>query len=341
MRKLILAFSYAVLSGLISTSSFAAEKKFTIGLSNGWVGGWRTQMIDEAVEAGKKWKDSGVDVKVIVQSKTEDIQGQIATIKNFIQQKVDAIVVNPNSPTALSPVFAQAKKAGILVLATDGEVTSKDAIFVGIDQKGLAEQSMQWLADKLGGKGSIVVIHGIAGHPANQARVAGVNAILAKYPNIKVLNEANADWDNSKSQQVMKTLLATYPNVDGVWVTNGCADGVRRALTDAGKNNIPATAELSASFMKKWKEQGFQAADCINPPGCMANAVNVAVLLLQGHKLKEGALTGPNGNDLYIPLKLVSNENMKEYYPEIESKPDYIWVSQILPPDEWQKLAFQ
>jgi hypothetical protein len=32
---------------------------------------------------------------------------------------------------------------------------------------------------------------------------------------------------------------------------------------------------------------------------------------------------------------------MKEDYPEIESKPDYIWVSQILPPDEWQKLAFQ
>ena len=142
----------AVLYGLMTTAAIAADKKFTIGLSNGWIGGWRTQMVDEAVETAKKWKDAGVDVETIVQSQTEDVQAQIATIRNFIQQRVDAIIVNANSPTALSPVFAQAKKAGILVLATDGEVVSKDAIFVGIDQKGLAEQSMQWLADKLGGR---------------------------------------------------------------------------------------------------------------------------------------------------------------------------------------------
>src|SRR6516162_11421409 len=331
----------AVVCGLMTTAAIAADKKFTIGLSNGWIGGWRTQMVDEAVETAKKWKDAGVDVETIVQSQTEDVQAQIATIRNFIQQRVDAIIVNPNSPTALPPVFAQAKKAGILVLATDGEVVSKDAIFVGIDQKGLAEQSMQWLADKLGGKGNIVVIHGVAGHPANQARAAGVKAVLAKYPGIKMLNEANADWDNSKSQQVMKTLLATYPNIDGVWVTNGCADGVRRALNDAGKTNLPATAELSATFMRKWKVQGFPSADCINPPGCMANALNVAVLMLQGNKLKDGVLGGPNGNALYIPLKLISNENLDSVYPQVEGRPDYIWVTEILSADEWKKLAFK
>ena len=186
-----------------------------------------------------------------------------------------------------------------------------------------------------------MVIHGVAGHPANQARAAGVNAVLAKCPGIKVLNEANADWDNSKSQQVMKTLLATYPNIDGVWVTNGCADGVRRALNDAGKTNLPATAELSATFMRKWKVQGFPSADCINPPGCMANAVNVAVLMLQGNKLKDGVLGGPNGNALYIPLKLISNENLDSVYPQVEGRPDYIWVTEILSADEWKKLAFK
>ena len=102
-----------------------------------------------------------------------------------------------------------------------------------------------------------------------------------------------------------------------------------------------ATAELSATFMRKWKAQGFPSADCINPPGCMANAHNVAVLMLQGNKLKDGVLGGPNGNALYIPLKLISNENLDSVYPQVEGRPDYIWVTEILSADEWKKLAFK
>ena len=101
----------------LAVTVFAAQAEdYTIGLSNGWVGSeWRTQMIDEAEQAAAAWKDQGVDVKVVVQSANVDVPGQIAHVRNFINQGVDAIIINPNSPTAFDPVFAQAKDAAELV----------------------------------------------------------------------------------------------------------------------------------------------------------------------------------------------------------------------------------
>ena len=76
----------------------AQAESFKIGLSNGWVGSeWRTQMIDEAKEAAAAWAGEGVEIEVLVQSANVDVPGQIAHVKNFISQGVDAIIINPNS----------------------------------------------------------------------------------------------------------------------------------------------------------------------------------------------------------------------------------------------------
>ncbi len=76
-------------------------------------------------------------------------------------------------------------------------------------------QSADWLAKTLKGKGNVVAINGVAGHPANQMRVAGYKEVFAKYPGIKILNEVNANWDEAQGQQAMQNLLATYPNSMG------------------------------------------------------------------------------------------------------------------------------
>jgi ribose transport system substrate-binding protein len=269
------------------------------------------------------------------------VQGQIADVQNFINQGVNAIIVNPNSPTAFNPTFAKAKAAGIITIATDGEVTSPDAIFVGIDQKEWAKLSTQWLVDQIGGQGKIVSVNGIAGHPANQARVAGFQEVVAANPGIEVLNEANADWDSAKAQQVTQTLLATYPDIKAIWTQDGHAEGVRRALEAAGKNDVITTGELRASFVREWKEKGWNSAASVNPPGCMADAVNVAVLMLEGNALKDGALGGPNGNALYVPTKLVTSAEIADVATSLEGKPDYAFVSLLLNPDETKALFFK
>ena len=341
VRRLVLTASVAA---VMCATAFAANAKdsFLIGLSNGWVGSeWRTQMIDEAQAAAAAWRAKGVTVKTDAQSATVDVPGQIAQIRNFINEGVDAILINPNSPTAFDPIIAQAKQKGILVVATDQEVSSKDAIYVGIDQKGWAMKSAEWLAKTLGGKGNVVCINGVAGHPANQARVAGYRQVFAKYPGIKILNEVNADWDEAKGQQAMQTLLGTYPDINGVWVQDGMAAGAWRAIEAAHRTDIAATGEVRVDFLKQWVDNHYKSGASVNPPGVMASALNVAVLKLQGHEFKDGVFGGPNGTAIYIPIPFIDDSNVVKIYDEVKDKPGYYAVTTVVTPDEALKEYFK
>jgi ribose transport system substrate-binding protein len=342
MHKKLVTIVLAAVLGAGLTTAANGQDQFVIGLSNGWIGSeWRTQMIDEATAAAKEWGKRGVAVTVIAQSSNVDVPGQIAQIRNFMNRGVDAIIVNPNSPTAFDPIFAQAKRRGILVISTDAEVSSKDAIYVGIDQKGWAMQSAEWLAKTLKGKGNVVAINGVAGHPANQMRVAGYREVFAKYPDIKILNEVNANWDEAQGQQAMQNLLATYPSINGVWVQDGMAAGAWRALQDAGRTDIAATGEIRVDFLKTWKENNFNSGASVNPPGCMASALNVAVLRLQGHEFKDGIFQGQYGNAIYIPIPLIDSSNFNSIYEKWKDEAGYISVSTVVTPQQAKRRYFK
>src|SRR5690606_2651153 len=252
---------------------------------------------------------------------------------------VDAIIINPQSPTAFDPVFAQAAAAGILVIATDAEVSSPDAIYVGIDQKQYGVQAAEWLVETLGGEGNVVTIDGIAGNPANEARVAGYEEVFAQHEGINVLNQANANWDQAQGQQVMQNLLATYPDIDGVLVQDGMADGAWRAIEAAGRTeDIAATGEIRRDFLVRWQEQGLNSAASVNPPGVMASALNVAVLALQGNEFREDVFTGQYGNAIYIPIPFVDNDNLAENVAASEGQPGYWSVTEVVTPEEAQEF---
>ncbi|TWT13874.1 substrate-binding domain-containing protein [Reyranella sp. CPCC 100927] len=314
----------------MSGAAWAAD--FKIGLSNGWVGSeWRTQMIEEAQAAAAAWKAKGHNVTVLVQSANVDVPGQIAQVRNFINQGVNAIIINPNSPTAFDPVFAQAKEAGILVISTDAEVSSPDAVYVGIDQKAWGAAAAEWLAKTLGGKGNVVAINGVAGHPANQMRVSGYKEVFAKHPGIKLVNEVNANWDQAQGQQAMQNLLATYPDINGVWVQDGMAAGAWKSIMDAGKSGqIAGTGEIRKDFIDLWTSKKLNSGASVNPPGVMASALNVAVLMLQKKQLKTPATTGRYKNAMYLPIPFIDQANLADAAKKLEGKPGhYSYTSQL------------
>ncbi|MBB4303858.1 ribose transport system substrate-binding protein [Rhodobium orientis] len=334
------SIALATAVALAASLATAHAESYKIGLSNGWVGSeWRTQMIDEAKAAAAAWKEKGVDVEVLVQSANVDVPGQVAHVRNFISDGVDAIIINPNSPTAFDPVFAQAKDAGILVIATDSEVSSPDATYVGIDQTGWAKASAKWLAETLEGKGKVVAINGVAGHPANEMRVAGYTSVFEEYPDLEVVNEVNGNWDQAQGQQAMQNLLATYPDIDGVWVQDGMAAGAWKSIMDAGKTgDIAATGEIRKDFLDLWVANDLNSGAAVNPPGVMASALNVAVFMLKGRELKEPATAGQYGNALYLPIPFIDGDNVAKVHEELEGKPGYYSYTSQLSIDEAEAL---
>ncbi len=317
--------AFAASVAVVALTATAQAETFTIGLSNGWVGSeWRTQMIEEAQAAAKAWEEKGHTVNVVVQSANVDVPGQIAHVRNFISQGVDAIIINPNSPTAFDPVFAQAKEAGILVISTDAEVSSPDAIYVGIDQTAWGARGAEWLAETLEGKGKVVAINGVAGHPANEMRVAGYRSVFEKYPDIEIVNEVNANWDQAQGQQAMQNILATYPDVAGVWVQDGMAAGAWKSIQDAGKaGEIAASGEIRKDFIDLWTSEKLNSGASVNPPGVMASALNVAVFMLEGRELKEPATAGQYGNAMYLPIPFIDSSNLAEAAAQLEGKPGH------------------
>ena len=330
--KKITAIAFSTLAAIAFAAFPASADDFRIGLSNGWVGSeWRTQMIEEAQAAAAAWKEKGHNIEVVVQSANVDVPGQIAHVRNFISEGVDAIIINPNSPTAFDPVFAQAKEAGILVISTDAEVSSPDAIYVGIDQTAWGAAGAEWLARTLDGKGNVVAINGVAGHPANEMRVAGYKEVLAKHPDMKLVNEVNANWDQAQGQQAMQNILATYPDVNGVLVQDGMAAGAWKSIMDAGKTgDIAATGEIRKDFIDLWVADKLNSGASVNPPGVMASALNVAVLMLQGKELKEPADKGQYKNAMYLPIPFIDSSNLAEVAAALEGKPGYYsYTSQL------------
>jgi ribose transport system substrate-binding protein len=330
----------AALAASVMSIASAGAEEFTIGLSNGWVGSeWRTQMIEEAEAAAAAWAEHGVTVKVVVQSANVDVPGQIAHVRNFMNQGVNAVIINPNSPTAFDPVFAQAKESDILVISTDAEVSSPDAMYVGIDQQAWAEAGAAWLAKTLDGKGKVVAINGVAGHPANEMRVAGYRKVFSEHPGIEIVNEVNANWDQAQGQQAMQNLLATYPDIDGVWVQDGMAAGAWRSIQDSPQaNSVAATGEIRKDFIDLWVKDGLNSGASVNPPGVMASALNVAVLMLQGRELKQPASAGQYGNALYLPIPFIDVSNVQEVATALEGQPGFYSYTSALSIEQAEAL---
>ncbi len=316
----------------------AAAGPFTIGLSNNFVGSeWRTQMIQNMQDVNQELMAAGLTNELVIESADADAQGQIAQIQNLENKGVDGIIINPGDVNALNPTLEDVVAAGIPVIAVDQEICAEGVINVVIDQKQWAKISAQWLADQLGGKGDIVLIEGFVGHPANEARMAGVQEVLDQYPDIKVVGRDTGKWDQATGQQVMSNFLASIPQIDGVWTQDGMANGVLTAIQTANPAKWPVVSgEARQSYLALWNEvlkdhPDFRSIGVVNPPGVGASGLRVMVNLLQGKQIDTTQLAGPCGNTLYVPIPdPTTSENFADAYAAVQDLPASYTVDNMI-----------
>ena len=219
---------------------------------------------------------------------------------------------------------------------------------VGIDQKKYAKTSAAWLADTLGGEGDIVEIEGIPGHPANVARMDGVDEVFADFPGVNVLARDTGKWDEATGQQVMSNFLAAYPNLDGYWTDDGMAIGALEAVMAANPAEWPAAVgEGRCQFINLWTEvletnPDFETIAVANPPGVSPTGLRIAINMLLGKSLDEASLGGVNGLSFVIPVPMtITNENLQEAIEYCADKPDAFLLDGIMTNDEVLDTYFE
>lgn len=86
-------------------------------------------------------------------------------------------------------------------------------------------------------KGNILALKGMLAVSSSILRYEGLEDIMAKNPDIKLLDVQAADWLASKAMETTETWLAKYPDIDAIWCANDdMAIGVIQALKAKGLN---------------------------------------------------------------------------------------------------------
>src|SRR6188472_2088562 len=200
-----------------SAKSSKPQAKYVIGVSNTLVGnGWREEMIC-AVKA--QALASGKVSEVKVANRNGGPAEQIADIRNLISAGANAIIINPSSASALNSVVAQAAARGVKIVSVDQRITAPQAFNVTNDQVAYGRLGAAWLFKKLGGKGNVVEMRGIAGVPADTDRHKGFQQALKKYPGIKVVKQTFTQWSFAPGGKQMLDILNSGVQVDGVWTS--------------------------------------------------------------------------------------------------------------------------
>ena len=270
-------------SGAASGAASAAAAKYTIGFANGGgVGnGWRESSICSAQAQAAA---SGEVSSVTVINHDTDAAGQLTDIRDLIAKKVNAIIINPNDPDALNPAIAEAIKAGIAVVAIDASVTAPGAYNLSNDQEQYAYLGAKWLFGQLKGKGAVVYMRGIAGHPADTARDVGFHKALAEFPGITIAKEVATKWDPATATTQFNDIISSGVKFDGIW-TSGVDKNIVDAMKTANFPLVPIVGADNSGFVTQLlKEPGLKGAAVTNPSAVAGAGVALALQILDGKK---------------------------------------------------------
>ncbi|HEY5042301.1 MAG TPA: substrate-binding domain-containing protein [Verrucomicrobiae bacterium] len=192
MKKLIPFMAVSLALALTSTASAQTKKTYTFGLvaksqSNPVFQAARVGAEDAAKELGAKY---GVTIKIDWRTPNdEDAQKQADNIEQLVLDGVDGIAVSSTDANKTTDAINHAVDNGVPVATFDSDApNSKRFVMYGVDDVKCGEQVMEELAKELGGKGTIAVLAGNQNAPNLQARVKGVKEVLAKYPDIHLVD---------------------------------------------------------------------------------------------------------------------------------------------------------
>ncbi|WP_396933360.1 substrate-binding domain-containing protein [Mycolicibacterium sp.] len=197
------------------------------------------------ITAGKEGMEAYAkdnNIELVWNSANLDVSTQANQVDSLINQGVDAIIVVPVQADSLGPQVASAKSKNIPLLAVNAELESTElAGNVQPDDVAAGAQEMQMMADKLGGKGNIVILQGPLGGSGEINRGKGIDQVLAKYPGIKVLAKDTANWKRDEAVNKMKNWISSFGNqIDGVVSQNDDMGlGALQALKEAGRAGVP------------------------------------------------------------------------------------------------------
>lgn len=251
-------------------------------------------------------------------SANQDVNTQISQIQQFINEKVDVIIVAAVNSSTLGPEIKAATDAGIPVVATNLSIDGpeqKDLVsYIGPNDVGAGERSAEAVVHALHGKGNVVVLQGPIGQSAEIDRTQGIKTVLAKNPGIHLLAIQPANWDRTQAYNIMQDWLSRYgTQIDGVISENDdMAIGAIRAMKMKGISLPVAGTDGIKDGMRAVKNGTEIETNLQDAALELGEAVQVAVDHLQGKPVPQVGL---------LDMPSITKTNVDHYYDQLYTDP--------------------
>ena len=279
----------SILAMTLATGALADTSGKKIALSNNYAGNsWRQAMLKSWDKVGQQAvKDKVVAAADPFTTADKEAPTQAAQIQNLILQGYDAIVIDAASPEALNGSIKQACDAGIVVVAFDGLVTEPCAYKVTVDLAGTyGAEEIRQIAKRTPNGGNLLYVRGLAGTSIDADITRGVEAEIAKHPNMKIVNSVNGNWDQTTAQKAVATVLPSLPEIAAVVDQGGDGYGTAQAFKAGGRKMPLIMLGNRQDELAWWKEQqtanGYDTWSGSEAPGMATFALWVAQQVLDG-----------------------------------------------------------
>ncbi|MBV9299598.1 MAG: ABC transporter substrate-binding protein [Verrucomicrobia bacterium] len=286
---------------------FAQKKLGVVCVTVGDLGNpFFVQIAHGAQAAAKKINPS---VKFQSESSNYDVNNQTNQMDNFVASGANLILLNAADSKGIAPAVLRAKAAGVTVIAVDvGAEGGVDAT-VTSNNKQAGQLDGKFVADRLKGKGQVVVVNGPP-VTAVTDRVAGFLEEVKKSSGVKILSQdQNAGGSRDGGLRVMTDLLTAFPKIDAVFAINdptaiGCDLAAKQAQRkDFFIVGVDGAPDVVPSLKDK---DSLIAASAAQDPYTMAGkAVEIGYDIMNGKK--------PAQELTLIPVDLITKDNVDQY----------------------------
>ena len=318
----------------------ADGESITVGFAQvGHESDWRTASTNSVKAALSS--ENGIDLQFV--DCDNDSAAQLEAVRNFIEQDVDYIVIDPIVSTGWDTVLTEADDAGIPVIVIDRTIDDSDKYvsWVGSEftNEGLAAGA--WLKAYAEAKGikelNILEITGTTGSSAEIGRTKGFHQFVDS-EGWKLLDSQTGDFTQEGGQKVMESYCKSYAGQFNVVICQndneafGAIDAMKAAGVSYGVDGdvIVISFDACTAGLQKVLDKEINADFQCNPlqgPDCLK-----IIQALQGGQtvekqtfmeepwfvsedvLKDISYKNNSGKDVTEPLIVVDKATVDEAY---------------------------
>ena len=289
------------------SSETATGEKFKVGIlapavTHGWVAG-----VAYHAKARCEELSDTVDYKLLTSNNAEEMTNQIDELKTW---GVQAVVAFPQWEGMEDPI-KELVDAGIPVVNFDIVIDVDGVYHVAGDNVDMGTQSAQYIVDKIGTTGTVVVLEVPSSGSVSELRKKGFDDKIKEIAPDMEIEYYSTKFTRDDGLKDFADVLNANSQIDAVFsMDDETSIGVLQAIDEAKRTDIKVVTGgggCQEYFKMMPENQDIWIQSALYSPDMVKDAVDMAVSLLKGETVDKEKI---------IPTTVVDRENCADYLDE-------------------------